>query len=96
MRELEIELAAGKRKVLGQAGRLPVHAGAQLSARPSKFGGLLGDRVAAGPELPPPARPLKRSSCAREVIQAYLSEHAERLIEADLQVRLDSPMPSTT
>ena len=80
-RELEIELAAGTRKLLKQAGRRLVDGGARLSSRPSKFGGLLGDRAAAGPELSPPARPLNRHSRAREVIQAYLSEQAERLID---------------
>ena len=90
-REVEIELVEGDRKVLKQAGRRLVDAGAKLSSRPSKFGGLLGDRVDRTPELPPAAPELNRRSSARDVIQAYLSTQAAALLEADLRVRLDAP-----
>ncbi len=89
-RELEIELVDGSRKVLRQAGRRLLDAGAELSARPSKFGGLIADRIADGAELPLPTQPSGRSS-ARDVISAYLTEHTARLLEADLRVRLDEP-----
>ncbi len=90
-REVEIELVDGDRKVLKHAGRRLVDAGAELSRRPSKFAGVLGDRVDRTPELPPAAAELGLRSTAREVIQAYLSTQASALLDADLRVRLDAP-----
>jgi CHAD domain-containing protein len=90
-REVEVELVGGGRKVLRHAGRSLVDAGAAPSTRPSKLGGLLGDRVAGGPDVQsPPTSPGRRSS-ARCVVQAYLLEHVQRLLDADLCLRLDEP-----
>ena len=90
-REIEVELADGNGKLLRQARRRLVQAGAELSARPSKFAGVLGDRVASGPEVSAPVPSLDLHSASRAVIAAYLSEQAERLMAADLRVRLDEP-----
>ncbi len=89
-RELEVELVGDKRKVRKHARRVLRDAGAEPSARPSKFGGLIADRIPAGPDLPMP-RTLHRHSSAREVIQAYLCEHLQRLLDADLRMRFDGP-----
>jgi CHAD domain-containing protein len=89
-REPEVELVAGRPRVLKQIGDQLLHSGATRSPRPSELVGVLGE-LPVGPDLPPPAVHLHPHIHAGVVVQTYLSEQAEQLVSADLRVRLHEP-----
>ena len=89
-RELEVELVEGGAVLLAEAGKQLQSAGAWPSERPSKVATVLGERLdrlagaagatssSAGPATP-----------AGEVVRAYLAVQLEKMLTAELQVRLD-------
>jgi CHAD domain-containing protein len=90
-REVEVELVTGDRNVLSQVGHRLQEVGARPSARPSKLAGVLGDRLAAGPEVHPAAGEMNKRTDAGEVIRSYLATRLHTMLAADVGVRLDEP-----
>jgi CHAD domain-containing protein len=86
--EFEVELTGGDRRLLKAAdGLFRHHDGVRPAGRGAKLARALGDRL---PERNEPA-PLTASSCAGQVVLAYLRTHAETLKSLDPLVRLDEP-----
>jgi CHAD domain-containing protein len=89
-REVEVELVDGDSGLLRTIGRGLRRAGARPAKSGSKIAYLLGDRLAAGPDLPEPAGSGPKTP-SREVVRGYLTQHVNAMLAADPRVRLDEP-----
>src|SRR5512143_380231 len=87
-REVEVELkGTGDRALLDAVGQALRAAGARPAATASKLARLLGPRLSAGPDLPPPAGRLTPRTPAGEVVGAYVRAQVAALLAADPRVR---------
>ncbi|MGV9862122.1 CYTH and CHAD domain-containing protein [Rhodococcus koreensis] len=84
-REIEVELAAGDRKLFDAIDSRLTDAGITRSDAPSKLRRALGDAVGG---TPAPVRGKKRSA-PRTLLLEYLAEQKDSLVTADLGVRRD-------
>ncbi len=89
-RELEVELGSGPPAVLRAVADRLREAGAAPSERPSKLATALGERLTeAPPFLPALEGQVTDKSPGGEVIRSYLAGQLEKMLSAEIRVRLD-------
>ncbi len=90
-REWEVELVDGHHELLDQVGRALLQAGARESEHTSKLRRALGPLAPQPGTTPPDPHADQGTPSPRQVIQARISEQAQRIIQLDPAVRRDSP-----
>jgi CHAD domain-containing protein len=86
--EVEVELAAGDRRLLRAADKLLRRAGLHRSSRSAKLERVLAEQL---PERPAQGGGLAAHPAAADVVTRYLREHADRLVNLDPLVRRGEP-----
>jgi len=93
-RELEVEILQGSRNDLDQTSRVLQRAGARRSRSASKLGRAL-DAAGRTPGRPGTLDGYSRRSVAADIVRAHLEHQRERVIAADLDLRLEAPGATT-